>query len=89
MWEIAALLAAAGIHMGWMAVPPAERVSTPTNLTVGEIDRRLTGAVEALAGRVGDVDRRLARLEGWIEGERAGRSSMAREAPDTGGEGGG
>lgn len=57
------------------------------------LDGRLTGAVEALAvdvrdvdrrltAAVSDVDRRLARLEGWIEGERAGRSSKAREAPD-------
>ncbi len=30
--------------------------------------------VDALAVQVADVDRRLARLEGWIEGERAGRS---------------
>ena len=37
----------------------------------------LTKAVEALAGRVGDIDRRLARLEGWIEGERAGRTAAA------------
>ena len=36
--------------------------------------------VEALAGRVGDVDRRLARLEGWIEGERAGRTAAAENA---------
>ena len=40
---------------------------------VDALDVRLTGAVEGLAGRVGDVDRRLARLEGRIEGERAGR----------------
>ena len=38
---------------------------------------RLTKAVEALAGRVGDIDRRLVRLEGWIEGERAGRTAAA------------
>ena len=32
----------------------------------------LTARVDALAVSVADVDRRLARLEGWIEGERAG-----------------
>ena len=37
MWEIASVLVAAGIHIGWMAVPPAERVSTLTGLTVGEM----------------------------------------------------
>ena len=40
----------------------------------------LSAGVEALAGRVGDVDRRLARLEGWIEGERAGRTAAAEIA---------
>ena len=45
---------------------------------VDAFDARLTGAVEALAGRVGDIDRRLARLEGWIEGERAGRTAAAQ-----------
>ena len=44
---------------------------------VDALDVRLTGAVEGLAGRVGDIDRRLARLEGWIEGERAGRTAAA------------
>ena len=44
---------------------------------VDALDVRLTGAVEALVGRVGDIDRRLARLEGWIEGERAGRTAAA------------
>ena len=35
----------------------------------------LTVRVDALGlrGEMTDVDRRLARLEGWIEGERAGR----------------
>lgn len=37
----------------------------------------LSTRVEGLAGRVGDIDRRLARLEGWIEGERAGRTAAA------------
>ena len=36
--------------------------------------------VDALAERVGDIDRRLARLEGWIEGERAGRTAAAEGA---------
>ena len=44
---------------------------------VDALDVRLTGAVEGLTGRVGDIDRRLARLEGWIEGERAGRTAAA------------
>lgn len=35
----------------------------------------LGGRVEVLAGEVRDVDRRLARLEGWIEGERVGRGA--------------
>ena len=34
----------------------------------------LTLRVDALGVQVADVDRRLARLEGWIEGERAGRA---------------
>jgi len=42
----------------------------------------LTLRVDALGVQVADVDRRLARLEGWIEGERAGR---ARWDPVTGG----
>jgi hypothetical protein len=33
----------------------------------------LTVRVDALGLQMTDVDRRLARLEGWIEGERAGR----------------
>lgn len=37
MWEIAAVLAAAGIHTGWIMVPPAEPVSTLTGLTVGDM----------------------------------------------------
>ena len=37
----------------------------------------LSARVEGLAGRVGDIDRRLARLAGWIEGERAGRTAAA------------
>lgn len=48
------------------------------------MDQRLTAAIgalsvrlDALELRVGDVDRRLARLEGWIEGERAGRTAAA------------
>ncbi len=52
MWEIAAVLAAAGIHTGWIAVPPAEPVSTLAGLTVGEMvhvedvhGRRVNGAV--------------------------------------------
>ena len=36
--------------------------------------------VDAMASRVGDIDRRLARLEGWIEGERAGRTAAAEGA---------
>jgi len=36
--------------------------------------RALAGRVDALGVQVADVDRRLARLEGWIEGERAGRN---------------
>ena len=43
----------------------------------------LGARVEALAGRVGDVDHRLARLAGWIEGERAGRTAAA-ESPEVG-----
>ena len=43
----------------------------------------LGARVEALSGRVGDVDRRLARLAGWIEGERAGRTAAA-ESPEAG-----
>ncbi len=35
--------------------------------------RSLAGRVDALGVQLADVDRRLARLEGWIEGERAGR----------------
>ena len=50
---------------------------------VDALDVRLTGAVEGLSGRVGDVDRRLARLEGRIEGERAGRTAAA-ESPEAG-----
>lgn len=38
--------------------------------------------VDALDGRltkaIGDVDRRLARLQGWIEGERAGQGGALR-----------
>ena len=34
----------------------------------------LTVRVDALGVQVGDIDRRLARLEDWIEGERAGRN---------------
>ena len=38
--------------------------------------------VDALDGRltraIGDVDRRLARLKGWIEGERAGQGGASR-----------
>ena len=45
---------------------------------VDALDVRLTGAVEGLTGRVGDIDRRLARLAGWIEGERAGRTAAAQ-----------
>ncbi len=33
--------------------------------------------VDALGVQLADVDRRLARLEGWIEGERVGRSRLA------------
>ena len=51
------------------------------------MDQRLTAAIgalsvrlDALELRVGDVDRRLARLEGWIEGERAGRTAAAAGA---------
>ena len=36
--------------------------------------------VDTLSERVGDIDRRLARLEGWIEGERAGRTAAAEGA---------
>ena len=43
----------------------------------------LGARVEALVGRVGDIDRRLARLAGWIEGERAGRTAAA-ERPEAG-----
>ena len=50
---------------------------------VDALGARLTGAVEGLTGRVGDIDRRLARLEGWIEGERAGRTAAA-ESGDAG-----
>lgn len=46
------------------------------------LDARLTAAVRGLSDRVTDMDRRLARLEGWIEGERAGRS----RAPEPGGD---
>ena len=48
--------------------------------TVGELDRRLTAAVAELDRRVANVDRRLARLEGWSEGERVGRGAVGREA---------
>lgn len=44
--------------------------------------RALAGRVDALGVQVADVDRRLARLEGWIEGERAGRTSSEPAAPD-------
>ena len=38
--------------------------------------RALAGHVDALGVQLADVDRRLARLEGWIEGERAGRARL-------------
>lgn len=37
----------------------------------------LGARVDALSLVVADVDRRLARLEGWIEGERVGRGRAA------------
>ena len=38
MWPLlSALLATAGIHSGWVAVPPAERVWALTDLDIGEI----------------------------------------------------
>ena len=45
---------------------------------IAAVDQRFEARFETLTGRVGDLDRRLARLEGWIEGERAG---AVRAAP--------
>ena len=46
----------------------------------GDSLQRFGMRVDAMASRVGDIDRRLARLEGWIEGERAGRTAAAEGA---------
>lgn len=48
-------------------------VDWPTIAVMVSIGGLLWRQIAALAVDVRDVDRRLARLEGWIEGERAGR----------------
>ncbi|MDE0178162.1 MAG: hypothetical protein OXP36_06155 [Gammaproteobacteria bacterium] len=49
---------------------------------IAALDARLVALasrVDGLSDRLGMVDSRLARLEGWIEGERAGRTAGATE----------
>ena len=42
------------------------------------LERAIEPRARRLSGTVADIDRRLARLEGWIEGERAGRGAPER-----------
>ena len=56
MWPIlSALLAAAGIHSGWVAVPPAERVLALTDLEIGEIVNVEDVQGRTVSGSVADV----------------------------------
>ena len=52
-------------------------VDWPTIGVMVALGALLWRQIAALAVQVADIDRRLARLEGWIEGERAGRAPAA------------
>ena len=52
-------------------------VDWPTIAVMVSIGGLLWRQLAVLSVDVRDVDRRLARLEGWIEGERAGRAAQA------------
>ena len=54
----------------------------PTIAVVVALGALLWRQIAALAVTVADVNRRLARLEGWIEGERAGRSRAPEPTPE-------
>ena len=48
------------------------------------LERAIEPRARRLSGTVADIDRRLARLEGWIEGERAGRGAPERPPGEAG-----